>query len=125
MQEQCGIDRSERQGPDLSSASRREILVLERPRRGIRAVGYHTGNRTEFLIQAGATLVKEIKPSLLPRIRAIRDERWVSGGIASEGAVLRLTRDHVCHSTSSAAALVLGVSANGLHNGARIDDPRS
>lgn len=91
-----------------------DILVLERPRAGIRAYGYHTGCRTEFVVQAGATLAKEIKPSLLPRIRAIRDELLAVGAITDAGSVLVLKRDHVCHSTSSAAAVVLAVSAHGL-----------
>ena len=93
-----------------------DILVLERPRAGIRAYGYHTGCRTEFVVQAGATLAKEIKPSLLPRIRAIRDELLAVGAITDAGSVLVLNRDHVFHSTSSAAAFVLAVSANGIHN---------
>ena len=96
--------------------SNRERLLLERPRRGIRAVGYHTGYRTEFLVEAGATVAKELKPSLLPRIRAIREELMQVGALEDMGAVLRLTRDQVFHSTSSAAAFVLGVSANGIHN---------
>lgn len=101
---------------DPSGPFPREILVLERLRRGIQASGYHTGHRSEFLVEAGATLAKELKPSLLPRIRAIRDELWAAGAIEDAGAVLRLKRDHVFHSTSSAAAFVLGGSANGVHN---------
>ena len=101
---------------EVPTPPERRILVLERPRRGIKASGYHTGTRTEFLVQMGSTLEKELRPSLLPRIRAIRDELWASGGIENAGAVLLLTRNQVFHSTSSAAAFVLGVSANGIHN---------
>lgn len=104
-------------GENLSPpAVAHDVLVLSRPSAGIRAYGYHTGYRTEFLVQAGATLAKQITPSLLPRIRAIRDELLAVGAITDAGSVLVLTRDHVFHSTSSAAAFVLAVSANGIHN---------
>lgn len=91
-------------------------LVLDKPRRHVRAHGYEAPDGKGFVLCAGALLVKETRPSFPGRIRAIREALGAEGAIEDLGTLLRLTRDHRFASSSAAAAFVLGVSANGKHN---------
>ncbi len=84
--------------------------------KGVVASGYESTQG--FVVKAGSQAVGEAVPSMQQHVRGMYDVRQalIGNGVlapASEGAGLRFTQDFVFTSPSTAAAVVLGRSANG------------
>ena len=84
--------------------------------KGVVASGYESTQG--FVVRAGSQAVGEAVPSMQQHVRGMYDVRQalIGNGVlapASEGAGLRFTQDFVFTSPSTAAAVVLGRSANG------------
>jgi len=68
---------------------------------------------TGFLVRAGSFARKEIVPSALDSLTPIRQRLLAEGVLADEGGRLRFVNDYQFPSPSSAAAAILGRTANG------------
>jgi hypothetical protein len=82
--------------------------------KGVAATGYEASQG--FVVKAGAQAVGESVPSMQQHVRGmydIREELIANGVLAKEGEAYRFAQDYVFSSPSTAAAVVLGRSANG------------
>lgn len=79
--------------------------------RGCEAQGFE--DQQGFIVVAGATGRVDRTASLHEYVEARRQALVASGAFVADGDVLRLTRDTVFSSPSTAAAVVMGRSANG------------
>ena len=82
--------------------------------KGVAASGYESSQG--FVVKAGSQAVGESVPSMQQHVRGmyeLRQELIGNGVLAPEGAGYRFAQDYVFTSPSTAAAVVLGRSANG------------
>jgi hypothetical protein len=88
--------------------------VLSCKGKGVLASGYEASQG--FVVKAGSQAVAESVPSMAQHVRGmydIRQELIANGVLALEGGFYRFTQDYAFSSPSTAAAVVLGRSANG------------
>jgi hypothetical protein len=82
--------------------------------KGVLATGFEAS--LGFVVKAGSHVVGETVPSMQQHVRGmfdLRQELIGNGVLAAEGAGYRFSQDYVFTSPSTAAAVVLGRSANG------------
>ena len=88
--------------------------VLSCKGKGVQASGYEASQG--FVVKAGSQAVAEAVPSMAQHVRGIfdlRQELIANGVLALADGLYRLTQDYSFSSPSTAAAVVLGRSANG------------
>ncbi len=82
--------------------------------KGVLATGYESSQG--FVVKAGSHVVPDAVPSMQQHVRGmfeLRQELIGNGVLAAEGGGYRFSQDFVFTSPSTAAAVVLGRSANG------------
>ena len=82
--------------------------------KGVQATGYEASQG--FVVKVGSHAVAEAVPSMQQHVRSmfdLRQELIGNGVLVVEGAGYRFSQDYVFTSPSTAAAVVLGRSANG------------
>lgn len=100
--------------PALSSAAAAVTTVLHLKGKGVVAQGFEANQG--FIVKSGSQAVGESVPSMRQHVFgmfALREELIGNGVLARDGAQYRLTQDYVFSSPSTAAAVMLGRSANG------------
>ncbi len=88
--------------------------VLTCKGKGVAATGYEATQG--FVVKAGSQAVAEAVPSMAQHVRGmydVRQELIANGVLALEAGLYRFTQDYSFSSPSTAAAVVLGRSANG------------
>lgn len=88
--------------------------VLTCKGKGVSATGYEASQG--FVVKAGSQAVAESVPSMQQHVRGmydLRQELIANGVLLQEGAGYRFTQDYPFSSPSTAAAVILGRSANG------------
>lgn len=85
--------------------------VLTCKGRGAIATGQETPEG--FVVHAGSFAAGTETKSLQPHVRARRADLIRNGVLAQDGDRLRFTRDHVFHTSSGAADVILGRSSSG------------
>ncbi|WP_439114592.1 GIY-YIG nuclease family protein [Hydrogenophaga sp.] len=88
--------------------------VLSCKGKGVLATGYEATQG--FVVKAGSQAVAEAVPSMAQHVRGmfdVRQELIANGVLAQEAGLYRFTQDYSFSSPSTAAAVVLGRSANG------------
>ena len=88
--------------------------VLTCKGKGVQATGYEASQG--FVVKAGSQAVAEAVPSMAQHVRGMYDVRQAliaNGVLAQEAGLYRFTQDYSFSSPSTAAAVVLGRSANG------------
>lgn len=88
--------------------------VLSCKGKGVTAMGYEATQG--FVVKAGSQAVAEAVPSMAQHVRGmfdLRQELIANGVLALEAGLYRFTQDYSFSSPSTAAAVVLGRSANG------------
>jgi hypothetical protein len=88
--------------------------VLSCKGKGVLATGYEATQG--FVVKAGSQAVAEAMPSMAQHVRGmfdLRQELIANGVLALESGLYRFTQDYSFSSPSTAAAVVLGRSANG------------
>lgn len=88
--------------------------VLTCKGKGVQATGYEASQG--FVVKAGSQAVAEAVPSMAQHVRGMYDVRQAliaNGVLALEAGLYRFTQDYSFSSPSTAAAVVLGRSANG------------
>ena len=82
--------------------------------KGVLATGYEASQG--FVVKAGSQAVAEAVPSMAQHVRGmydLRQELMGNGVLALDAGLYRFTQDYSFSSPSTAAAVVLGRSANG------------
>ncbi len=82
--------------------------------KGVQATGYEASQG--FVVRAGSQAVADSVPSMAQHVRGmfdLRQELISNGVLAMQGALYQFTQDYSFSSPSTAAAVVLGRSANG------------
>ncbi len=100
------------QAPKAPAAKAGPVLTCKG--KGVVATGYEASQG--FVVKTGSQAVAEAVPSLAQHVRGmydLRQELIANGVMALEGSVYRFTQDYSFSSPSTAAAVVLGRSANG------------
>jgi hypothetical protein len=88
--------------------------VLTCKGKGVQATGYEASQG--FVVKAGSQAVADAVPSMAQHVRGMYDVRQAliaNGVLALEAGLYRFTQDYSFSSPSTAAAVVLGRSANG------------
>lgn len=88
--------------------------VLTCKGKGVQATGYEASQG--FVVKAGSEAVAEAVPSMAQHVRGmyeVRQELIANGVLLMEAGLYRFTQDYSFSSPSTAAAVVLGRSANG------------
>jgi len=88
--------------------------VLTCKGKGVQATGYEASQG--FVVRAGSQAVADTVPSMAQHVRGmfdLRQELISNGVLAMQGAIYHFTQDYSFNSPSTAAAVVLGRSANG------------
>jgi hypothetical protein len=96
------------------AATSKASPVLTCKGKGVLAMGYEATQG--FVVKAGSQAVVEAVPSMAQHVRGmydIRQELIANGVLTLEGGLYRFTQDYSFSSPSTAAAVVLGRSANG------------
>lgn len=97
-----------------SSAPVKKNALFACKGKGVSASGYEATQG--FVVQSGSQAVAETVPSMEHHVKGmydIRQELIANGVLQAEGSSYRFTQDYVFSSPSTAAAVVLGRSANG------------
>lgn len=107
-----GVQAFEQAAPAVAASA--PLLVCKG--KGVVASGYESTQG--FVVKAGSQAVAESVPSMQQHVRGMYDVRQslIGNGVlavSSDGGGLRFTQDFVFTSPSTAAAVVLGRSANG------------
>ena len=105
-----GVQAFEQAPPAAASAA----TLLTCKGKGVLATGYESSQG--FVVKAGSHAVLDAVPSLQQHVRGmfeLRQELIGNGVLAAEGGGYRFSQDYVFTSPSTAAAVVLGRSANG------------
>lgn len=88
--------------------------VLTCKGRGVQAMGYEASQG--FVVRAGSQAVADTVPSMAQHVRGffdLRQELISNGVLVMQGALFQFTQDYTFSAPSTAAAVVLGRSANG------------
>jgi Domain of unknown function (DUF4357) len=88
--------------------------VLSCKGKGVQATGYEASQG--FVVRAGSQAVADTAPSMAQHVRGmydLRQELISNGVLAMQGGLYQFTQDYSFSSPSTAAAVVLGRSANG------------
>jgi hypothetical protein len=88
--------------------------VLSCKGKGVQATGYEASQG--FVVRAGSQAVADTVPSMAQHVRGmidLRQELISNGVLAMQGGLYQFTQDYSFSSPSTAAAVVLGRSANG------------
>ena len=94
--------------------------VLSCKGKGVQATGYEASQG--FVVRAGSQAVADTVPSMEQHVRGIfdlRQELIGNGVLAMQGGRYEFTQDYTFSAPSTAAAVVLGRSANGRWSGRR------
>ena len=105
-----GVQAFEQAPPPAASAA----TLLTCKGKGVLATGYESSQG--FVVKAGSHAVLDAVPSMQQHVRGmfeLRQELIGNGVLAVEGGGYRFSQDYVFTSPSTAAAVVLGRSANG------------
>lgn len=97
-----------------AKGSERKTTSLVCHGKGVEAAGFESSQG--FVVQSGSGAVTEAVPSMKQHVRGMYDLRQdliESGVLAATGENYQFTQDYVFSSPSTAAAVVLGRSANG------------
>ena len=89
-------------------------LVLTCKGKGVQATGYEASQG--FVVRAGSQAVVDSAPSMAQHVRGmfdLRQELITNGVLAMQGDHFQFTQDYTFSAPSTAAAVVLGRSANG------------
>lgn len=100
------------QAASKSVAEANELLTCVG--KGVKATGYESTQG--FVVKAGSHAVAETVPSMQQHVRGmydLRQELIANGVLQREGDIYRFAQDYVFSSPSTAAAVILGRSANG------------
>jgi hypothetical protein len=100
------------QAPKVPAAKAGPVLTCKG--KGVQATGYEAGQG--FVVRAGSQAVADTAPSMAQHVRGmfdLRQELICNGVLAMQGALLQFKQDYTFSAPSTAAAVVLGRSANG------------
>lgn len=100
------------QAPQAPAAKAGPVLTCKG--KGVQATGYEASQG--FVVRAGSQAVVATVPSMAQHVRGmfdLRQELISNGVLAMQGALYQFTQDYSFSSPSTAAAVVLGRSANG------------
>jgi len=100
------------QAPKASAAKAGPVLTCKG--KGVQATGYEASQG--FVVRAGSQAVADTAPSMAQHVRGffdLRQELISNGVLAMQGALYQFTQDYTFSAPSTAAAVVLGRSANG------------
>ncbi|WP_342617478.1 DUF4357 domain-containing protein [Rhodoferax sp. GW822-FHT02A01] len=100
------------QAPKAPAAKAGPVLTCKG--KGVQATGYEASQG--FVVRAGSQAVAEAVPSMAQHVRGmfdVRQELIGNGVLAMQGGLYLFTQDYSFSSPSTAAAVVLGRSANG------------
>nr|WP_315465508.1 GIY-YIG nuclease family protein [uncultured Rhodoferax sp.] len=100
------------QAPKAPAAKSGPVLTCKG--KGVQAMGYEASQG--FVVRAGSQAVADTVPSMAQHVRGmydLRQELISNGVLAMQGALFQFTQDYSFSSPSTAAAVVLGRSANG------------
>jgi hypothetical protein len=106
-----GVNAFERAAPQKAAEAR---AVLDCRGKGVAAAGYEATQG--FVVKAGSQAVSECAPSFEQHGRSVSDlrsELIANGVLLRDGEHFRFAQDYVFSAPSTAAAVVLGRSANG------------
>ena len=100
------------QAPKVPAAKAGQVLNCKG--KGVQATGYEASQG--FVVRAGSQAVADTAPSMAQHVRGmfdLRQELISNGVLAMQGGLHQFTQDYSFSSPSTAAAVVLGRSANG------------
>ena len=100
------------QAPKAPAAKAGPVLTCKG--KGVQATGYEDSQG--FVVRAGSQAVADTVPSMAQHVRGmfdLRQELISNGVLALQGALFQFTQDYTFSAPSTAAAVVLGRSANG------------
>ena len=100
------------QAPKAPAAKASPVLTCKG--KGVQATGYEASQG--FVVQAGSQAVADTVPSMALHVRGmydLRQELIGNGVLGLQGGIYQFTQDYSFSSPSTAAAVVLGRSANG------------
>lgn len=100
------------QAPKALTAKAGPVLTCKG--KGVQATGYEASQG--FVVLAGSQAVADTVPSMAQHVRGmfdLRQELIGNGVLAMQGGLYRFTQDYSFSSPSTAAAVLLGRSANG------------
>ena len=100
------------QAPKAPAAKSGPVLTCKG--KGVQATGYEASQG--FVVRAGSQAVVDTVPSMAQHVRGffdLRQELISNGVLAMQGALFQFTQDYTFSAPSTAAAVVLGRSANG------------
>jgi hypothetical protein len=100
------------QAPKAPAAKAGPVLTCKG--KGVQATGYEASQG--FVVRAGSQAVADTVPSMALHVRGmydLRQELISNGVLAVQGGLYQFTQDYSFSSPSTAAAVVLGRSANG------------
>lgn len=100
------------QAPKAPAAKAGPVLTCKG--KGVQATGYEASQG--FVVRVGSQAVAEAVPSMAQHVRGmfdLRQELISNGVLALQGTLFQFTQDYSFSSPSTAAAVVLGRSANG------------
>lgn len=100
------------QAPKAPAAKAGPVLTCKG--KGVQATGYEASQG--FVVRAGSQAVADTVPSMAQHVRGmfdLRQELISNGVLAMQGGLYQFTQDYSFSAPSTAAAVVLGRSANG------------
>ena len=100
------------QAPNAPAAKASPVLTCKG--KGVQATGYEANQG--FVVRAGSQAVADTVPSMAQHVRGmydLRQELIGNGVLGLQGGLYQFTQDYSFSSPSTAAAVVLGRSANG------------
>ena len=100
------------QAPKAPAAKAGPVLTCKG--KGVQATGYEASQG--FVVRVGSQAVADTAPSMAQHVRGmfdLRQELITNGVLALQGALYQFTQDYTFSAPSTAAAVVLGRSANG------------
>ena len=100
------------QAPKAPAAKAGPVLTCKG--KGVQATGYEASQG--FVVRAGSQAVVDSAPSMEQHVRSffdLRQELISNGVLAMQGGLYQFTQDYTFSAPSTAAAVVLGRSANG------------
>jgi hypothetical protein len=100
------------QAPKAPAAKAGPVLTCKG--KGVQATGYEASQG--FVVRAGSQAVVDSAPSMAQHVRGmfdLRQELINNGVLVMQGGLFQFTQDYTFSAPSTAAAVVLGRSANG------------